>query len=518
MQAKQKPSSGPDGFQNKMESKDTRNIAQGAQAAKVLDFEEQAADIKERLLRLERIHRDKEFLTSKLLMKLDAALKDYRKLEAQEFVKKHQKTVFVLEQVAGKDRLEGYEVELARDMAKDFSKTTGSARPNSKPATEKTKPVQENAGPPEMTGVFRTLDDLFSADLRKPEEILFRVRRGSPHLLVASTNVGKTSYMLNVCLKLAAGEVFPPLVVNRVPRRVLYLDFESEADVVQSDLQRMLEAGISDQATARKNFAYLTETTLDSKSLSLSDPLHWDYVALLGKELQVDLLIIDTLGAAFHIRDENSNAEVEQKVVRPSRQLARTLNCALIWIHHIGKANDTLTGEAAYRGRGASAYGAGARAVFTLTKEETKGPGYVTLSCDKAKGESFDPTLLRLDFDTRWFEQCAEIPLSGQSSITAQEIADFVERNEPLREKEIIEAFREVASEATIKRRIQEALRLGLILKKSRGIYEKAQRLTLYRDEPLSLSAEHHRIPGLPDDLEASGIDGQPDDDDLDVM
>ena len=142
--------------------------------------------------------------------------------------------------------------------------------------------------------------------------------------------------------------------------------------------------------------------------------------------------------------------------MKPLIRLAREINCAVVFTHHIGKANESQTGEAAYKGRGASAFGALSRTVFTLERDKTKGKGYVILSCSKSKGEAFEPVLLELDFESRWFLICAEKPEQKPGPLTAQEIANYVASGEANTTK-ICEHFKNRAGERTIKDRISEA-------------------------------------------------------------
>lgn len=84
-----------------------------------------------------------------------------------------------------------------------------------------------------------------------------------------------------------------------------------------------------------------------------------------------DIVVIDTVGALFTLFNENDNAEVKRKVIRPLKALAKAGNCAVIGVHHIGKRGEnTADEEEAYLGRGASAFGTDTQAVFTLKREK----------------------------------------------------------------------------------------------------------------------------------------------------
>src|SRR5262249_18379109 len=138
--------------------------------------------------------------------------------------------------------------------------------------------------------------------------------------------------------------------------------------------------------TARQNFMIIVDASIKESPLSLSKPDHFKYIMALAKYYHVDLVGVDTAASAFELMDENSNAEVTRRVMNPLKQLAREANCAVIFTHHIGKSNETQTGEGAYRGRGASAFGALSRTIFTLERDPKKGSEYIVLTCAKIKG------------------------------------------------------------------------------------------------------------------------------------
>ena len=316
-----------------------------------------------------------------------------------------------------------------------------------------------------VSGVYPTLDDLFSAEFAEPEAIIFGVHRGEVAGVLAVTNYGKSTLLFNVALSLAAGITCWPLAPQPPsPRRVLYIDSESPAARAKADLQIMSRDVLHSEG-ARANFVIVVDAAIDDQPLNLSKPDHFRRITALAKAHRVDLVIVDTAASAFELQDENSNAEVTRRVMNPLKRLAREVNCAVIFTHHIGKSNETQTGEAAYRGRGASAFGALSRTVFTIERDAKKGPAYVVLHCAKIKGRPFEAVLLRLNHDTRWFEICDERPEAKSAPPTAQEIADFVSERQEASTDEIKGHFAVRASSRTVDDRIKEAKQLGLIWK-----------------------------------------------------
>jgi hypothetical protein len=326
--------------------------------------------------------------------------------------------------------------------------------------------IVESASDARMVrGVYPTLNAFFEADIEEPEEILFGIHRGEVAGLLAMTNYGKSTALLNTALSIAAGETCCPLAPTvPTPRRVLYIDSESPAARANADLQTMIH-GISDTKTARQNFGIVVDASINGEPLNLSRSEHFKRVVALARSHRSDLVIVDTAASAFELQDENSNAEVTRRIMNPLKRLARAANCVIVFTHHIGKSNETQTGEGAYRGRGASAFGALSRAVFTIERDAKKGSEYIVLSCAKIKGRPFEPVLLKLNMDTRWFELCDERPEERPHPPTAREIADFVARQKGVRTDDIKEHFAGRASDRTITGRIADAERLGLIEK-----------------------------------------------------
>jgi DnaB-like helicase N terminal domain/AAA domain len=318
-----------------------------------------------------------------------------------------------------------------------------------------------------MTGCYYSLDELFEADIQEPEEIIYGVHRGEVAGLMAITNFGKSTLLFNVSLSLAAGEGYWPLAPrDSSPRRILYIDCESPVSRLQADLQKM-HLNVSNAETARANYLTVVDAEVDGEPLNLSKPHHYKTILWEAKKNRADLIIIDTAASAFELMDENANAEVTRRLMNPLKRLAREANCGVVFTHHIGKATETQTRESAYLGRGASAFGALSRTIFTLERDAKKGPGYIVLKCAKIKGEPFAPVLLKLNAETRWFEVCAERPEAKLEAPTAQEIESFV-RGQESTTSQICSHFKVRASERTVKDRIDEAERLKLIEKSSR--------------------------------------------------
>ena len=127
--------------------------------------------------------------------------------------------------------------------------------------------------------------------------------------------------------------------------------------------------------------------------------------------------------------------------------------------HHVGKrSEDGQAPERVYRGRGASASGGAARAVWLLIPDPTT-PGLSTLSCVKAKGDPPPEVRLKLDTATRW--------LTPQI-LEAQPVVNLVDKVITVikgwtKTSEIKAAFKPTYSDRAIEEAISEAFREGKI-------------------------------------------------------
>jgi putative DNA primase/helicase len=277
-------------------------------------------------------------------------------------------------------------------------------------------------------GFYDSLHDLFSANpAPHGPSILFGIRRGQVGSLLASANVGKTTLLLNTCLSLAAGLRCDPLVpAEPEPMRVMFVDFESTGGELREDLRVMLgNLPEGKREPAMRNFKPVVDATVDGEPLSLNVPSHMEFIEAHARRNQADLIVVDPVSRGFDAGDEDSNAEATKRVMKALAGMARRLNTAIIFAHR-GKPDEGRAQEgAAYCGRGASAYAALSRAVFTLTRDAAGGEGWVILKCVKVKGRPFDPVTLRLDRRRRWFSVWSAPPAFEDDFVTAQDVADY---------------------------------------------------------------------------------------------
>jgi hypothetical protein len=305
------------------------------------------------------------------------------------------------------------------------------------------------------------------------EQIIHELERGELAMLAAVTNVGKSTLLRNLALSLACGRGYPPIVRGGQARRVLLLDFETRLSRFQRDIKKMLENLSPDErALVADNFALACDMTFNDEPLTLSDEQHLGWLAMNARDFKADLIIVDTVTAAFALREENSNAEVAAKILKPLVRMARETNASVLISHHIGKggSEERKATERAYRARGASAFGAFASLVINLT-QSVSDPNRVTLTLAKSKGERFDDVNLQLDREARWFSVGGK-PVNA-SPTSYDLVLRLFEDGRARRCKEVKAALSGMVAERTVAQSLADAVQRMELEMPKRGVYQK---------------------------------------------
>lgn len=303
------------------------------------------------------------------------------------------------------------------------------------------------------------------------ETILFGLRRGNVGLLLAETEVGKTTLALNLSVTLAAGKTFPPFINEPRPRRIMYVDGESTRAEFQTDINTMTRDWSDDErAILDDNLLVLCDEELKGELLNLAKPNHMATVKEAAQKFQPDLTVIDTMAALYDLQDENSNTEVKRVVMQPLKLLAREAEGAVLLAHHVGKprGEEGNASTRAYRGRGASNFGALARSAVNLVGDRND-VGRVKLSVSKAKGYRLKDVVMRLDEDARWFRVMDEKPPETKTCL--QSVLAFVTRK--VTKPEIVANV--PCGESTVEVALREAVKRKLLQRVERGIYAPAE-------------------------------------------
>jgi putative DNA primase/helicase len=342
------------------------------------------------------------------------------------------------------------------------------------PAWHPTTEAEPTNEADENPALLRTWAEFERLELVHGERIIHELERGELALLAAVTNAGKSTLLRNLAIRLASGSSFEPLVGHGQQRRVLILDFETRAPRMQDDLARMaMNCTHDERAAVRVNLALVCDAFVADEPLSLSHPRHFDFIRAQAFAFRADLIIVDTISAAFEIRDENSNGEVNSRVLKPLYRLARDTGAAILMAHHIGKGNENGDGaERAYRARGASSFGAYAALVLNLGKDSHDKTRRV-LSNPKAKGAEFEDAVLQIDPATRWMSVVG-VPVNDPPT-SYRLVLDLLADGREMKTHGVIAALAGQVAERTIKLCLAEGVKKGDLECPRRGAYRKVQ-------------------------------------------
>ena len=400
-----------------------------------------------------------------------------------------------------------------RDKLRELAEAAPEWEPGADAEGSTEKPGDADEDTPAYSGFYESLKELHDKQTEPADYVMTGVRRRQVTLFLSVTNVGKSTTLLNHTLAAAAARMWRPLLPDAParPLKVIYMDGESTDDELKQDTLTMLQE-IGGKTDALINFIPIVEASIKGESLDLSNKEHFAFVKAFIAREKPDIVVIDTVGSLFTLFNENDNAEVKRKVIRPLKALAAAGNCGVVASHHIGKRGEnTADEEEAYLGRGASAFGSDTRAVFTLKREKSLGDGYVRLTLGKAKGVKFDPVNLKLDFEKRTFTILAEAP---KVETPYQKVVGVFD-GQPLTTKEIKSLILNLSSR-TIEEALKAAVKAGDLLQPRRGVYQKSGKKSDSADSAFPMgnaeSAESTQpIEGEEDRLDFEDWDGNSD-------
>ncbi len=316
-------------------------------------------------------------------------------------------------------------------------------------------------------------------------QMLFGIRKGNVGMLIAETNVGKTTLALNLALTLAANAKFPPIINERFGGvKVMYIDGESTRAETQKDIARMMrDWSPTERESVDANLMVLCDEEIDGESLDLSR--HINVVKSRAIDFEPDVIVVDTMAALFGLREENNNAEVKNKVMQPLKDLARESKSAVLLLHHIGKpkGEEGSTQATAYKARGASNLGCLARSVVVLTCPNKSDKERVVLSIPKSKGYFLDDVVMRLHQDSRWFTPTNEE--APKTSTCVDEIVELITEETPT--AQVVRELEGKFARRTVEDALSEAEKTGRLAHPRRGVYAPAE--TTVSASPYSESA-----------------------------
>jgi len=310
--------------------------------------------------------------------------------------------------------------------------------------------------------------------------VAFGCCRGELALVAGVTNKGKSTLMRVIAMCAASGRDFSPFVTaSSEGMRVVLMDYEGSAGRTQADL-RVMEQNLTEneRELLRKNFYVCHAPRVEGEGLTLSVPSHMALLRKLAAPLSPDVIIIDTMSAAFAPKSENDNAEISRIIMKPIlEQLARSLNCVVVIVGHIGKASreEGATREPAHKMRGGSAYGDRATTVFNVEGDPNSN-NRIRVICPKEKtGKNFEITF-NLNRETRWLT-----PIDVETTRKPPQSDDLVlallMRSSGGIEKtgKIVKALATHLSERTVKDALANLAKRGLAHSPRRGYWKAGQ-------------------------------------------
>lgn len=221
-----------------------------------------------------------------------------------------------------------------------------------------------------------------------------RVPLGRVTVLVGAGGTSKTGLAALLSVAVATGE---PLFGAEVEQgHVLYLTAEDRAEDLKCHLIQALRGRSATDVGLVANFVMVADVCgtdfrlvrFDDREVVVAEQAH--ELAAFAKEHKVKLLVVDTLS---RVNGANEDNEGLGRIVAAAELVAREAGCAVLILHHVGKAQSRDEVIDAYSGRGGSALGDNARSVLVLSQVQRANAAPV------ADAETLVPTgnVLRLD-------------------------------------------------------------------------------------------------------------------------
>lgn len=278
----------------------------------------------------------------------------------------------------------------------------------------------------------------FRRQVFPPREVLaFHIARQEWGVTSAIKNIGKSTFLRNAMICLAAGRALAPFVPGGKPVKVLMCDFETTREMLQPDINKMYELLTDEEIKAAdENLIIAHKGLLNGELFTFQK--HLSLIVQICKQENVQFVVVDNLSSAFQVTDEQSNSVMNQKVVQPILKFTAQTNTGLMLVHHSGKSNDNEN----YGGRGGSVLEDLATVGFTLRGNVHHDKPLEIINTKRKDGPGYSESF-SLNRETRWFEQSSFIPPPRPKSVETQ-VRDFVCYHEfphTVRTREINEKF-----------------------------------------------------------------------------
>jgi hypothetical protein len=313
-----------------------------------------------------------------------------------------------------------------------------------------------------------TLGEYMLYIFEQGDQIIHELYPGELSQMIALPNRGKSTLANNLAMALACGRPFPPFTTSNQPQKVCIIDFENRRQRAQNDwwtMRKVLNGWEASQVD--ENLHVGVDLELDDQPLKITQPKHADAIEKYLYENQIKFCVFDTLAAAARLTDENSNSEMQARLIDPLNRIASRCGAAIMLLHHTSKTSgdqDTRMMKA----RGASSLPGAVRLGIDL-EAIPNCPNLVEVHCSKVKGQAFDPVLMELDRVTRWYSITQQTPAQVKS--LADEILEFITDNGGKLPFVEIEGNFPGATKRTLQDKLKELVDAGKLSRPARGIY-----------------------------------------------
>jgi hypothetical protein len=322
------------------------------------------------------------------------------------------------------------------------------------------------------------------------------IRLGMLVSMIGPPGVGKTRSVLWMCLCMITGRKFCGLDTTNKPPKILFLSSENGELRWQTDLRKYRASfSDSDWKMINEKLRIFALTPEEDSNMMLSEG---DAVFRLDMTLDAekpDFIVFDPF-ANMVAGDENKNADVTQ-TLNILRKLVQK-NCplaAVMIIHHsrTGAANVAQAGDNFNAGnvaRGGKALYGSVRAEVILMPGDREDETKLVLFCGKAndarkfkdRGVKFDPETFIYeedpDFDVEAWRKDVNGKCGNASTLSIKDVVEAVQElcpapGDTVKMAKIKAKLDEVdeVHRSTIQKRITEAIKLGYLISKQRGVY-----------------------------------------------
>ena len=311
----------------------------------------------------------------------------------------------------------------------------------------KLKAVNDTPAEELLAAPISTLGEYLETEIPTPPEIVKPgiIVRGEVHVLAARAGKGKTTFLMNLLMRMAAGkplfddlpDVFAPGLEEGV--KSLIIENEGSAGYFQDRCRELLTHGgynEAEQETVKNNLLIWGDGSYSG--MKIDEAAKLETLRRGVKKHRPDIIFLDPF-ASIWTGEENSNSEMRDALDN-LMQLCHDFDCAVFLNHHENKGKDHIDAMDALRG-GTAFEGLVATA---LRWQHIKGGSLSELSASKMrykpKTGNFAPIRMRFDFETWTYEHVGESALDRQilelleeaptTYMTVGEIAETLEETE----------------------------------------------------------------------------------------